>query len=172
MAADPFDGVLDLENDFFKEGYDLGVADGEHAGLVEGKIFGVEKGYEKALELGRMHGRALVWQARTQQSSDENPTSPAQQDEATEMSSLASAAPIATNSRLIKHIHGLLSTTDPATVQNDNSDQSVTEFDDRLARSHAKAKVIAAIVGETIKVESTSQVSTGIEEAKGLNARH
>lgn len=172
MAAGPFDGVLDLENDFYKEGYDAGVADGEYAGMVEGKIFGIEKGYEKALELGRMYGRALVWQRRCEQTPDDTGPSSVPHSGGETLYSLATQSAMPKNARLVKHIDGLLSTTNPTTVRNDNSDESVTEFDDRLAKSHAKAKVIAAITGESLKIESGTEVGTGIEEAKGLNARH
>ena len=66
MSTDPFDDLLDLENEYYQEGYDAGVADSTYAGMIEGKVFGIEKGYEKALELGKLQGRARVWQRRSE----------------------------------------------------------------------------------------------------------
>ena len=62
--SDPFDDLLSLEDKFYKEGYDLGVSDGERAGRVEGRLFGLEKGFEKYAAMGRLHGRAIIWAGR------------------------------------------------------------------------------------------------------------
>jgi hypothetical protein len=45
--SDPFDSVLNLEDDLYTSAYALGAADGSRAGRVEGRIFGLEKGFEK-----------------------------------------------------------------------------------------------------------------------------
>lgn len=62
--ADLFDSLLNLEETFYNEGYAAGVVDGERAGLVEGRIFGLEKGFEKYVRMGRLHGKAVVWAGR------------------------------------------------------------------------------------------------------------
>lgn len=175
MASDPFDDLLGLEDNFYKEGYDAGVVDGEYAGLVEGKLFGIEKGYEKVFELGKLRGRAMVWQARSQQTpKDSHPSGGASEAFKDEESILAlsSASSLPRNSRLAKHIDGLLAVTDHNSIAMDNSDEAVTECDERVSKAQAKAKVIAAIVGESFKLEPATTVSTGIEESTGLNARH
>src|SRR5271163_3634496 len=64
MDDDVLDDLLSPEENFYRDGYELGQADGTHAGHVEGKLFGIEKGYEKALEMGRLAGRAAVWTIR------------------------------------------------------------------------------------------------------------
>lgn len=174
MSDDPFDGLLDLEQEFYQEGYDAGLADGEHAGLVEGKVFGIEKSYEKALELGRLRGRALVWQARSKKTTSAQSTSdsvPVSTDTLRLLSHLENSS-LPKNSRLGKHIDGLLSVTDTKSIAIDNSDEAVTEFDDRISKAQAKAKVIAAIVNEPLKPEAGTGMNVGIEDAEGLNARH
>lgn len=174
MSDDPFDGLLDLEQEFYQEGYDTGLADGQHAGFVEGKVFGMEKGYEKALELGRLHGRALIWQIRSKQAASAQSMSssvPALTNTLQLLSHLENSA-LPKNSRLSKHIEGLLSATDTESIEIDNSDEAVTEFDDRIAKAQAKAKVIAAIVNEPLKPETGAGTNIGIEDAEGLNARH
>jgi hypothetical protein len=180
MASDPFDDLLEIENDYYKEGYDAGVADSTYAGLIEGKVFGIEKGYEKALELGKHRGRALVWQQRLgasnsgdqihqlATSSDVPPSSTL--SEAAIMHQVGLALPrLPTNMRLRKHVEALSLAADPATVAKDNSDEAVTGFDDRIAKASAKTKVIANIVGEAFNPTSTG--NTGIEDSTGLNAR-
>lgn len=176
MEGDPFDSLLDIEQEFYQEGYDAGLADGQHAGLVEGKVFGIEKGYEKALELGRLRGRALVWQTRCSEKASTQPTLTSTVIPPEELQSLMlknlGDLPLPKSTRLSKHIEGLISMTDSKSTAIDNSDESVTEFDDRLTRAQAKAKVIAAIVGESLRPEIAAGAQSGIEDAEGLNARH
>ncbi|KEF56719.1 uncharacterized protein A1O9_06909 [Exophiala aquamarina CBS 119918] len=182
MASDPFDELLDIENNYYKEGYDAGVVDSTYAGLVEGKVFGVEKGYEKALELGKHRGRALVWQRRlglsnasgealreVTTSSAGTPTASTLSDAAMMRQVCQTLPRLSTNARLQRHVEALSIAADPASVAKDNSDEAVTEFDERIAKARAKAKVIATIVGETFNPTSTG--NTGIEDSTGLNAR-
>lgn len=63
--VDPFDSLLSLEDQYYSEGYELGVADGSRAGRIEGRVFGLEKGFEKFVAMGKLHGRAVVWNARS-----------------------------------------------------------------------------------------------------------
>lgn len=66
MESDPFDGLLGLEDRFHHEGYKLGVADGTRAGHIEGRLFGLEKGFDKYISMGKLHGRVTVWASRLQ----------------------------------------------------------------------------------------------------------
>lgn len=68
MESDPFDGLLGLEDRFYDEGYELGVADGTRAGHIEGRLFGLEKGFDKYISMGKLHGRVTVWASRLQKS--------------------------------------------------------------------------------------------------------
>ena len=176
MASDPFDDLLDLENDYYQEGYDAGVADSTYAGMIEGKVFGVEKGYEKALELGKLHGRGLIWQVRTQAgktgvSAEDSGSPSAHTPDSLRLGDIIrSQAQCLESGRLHKHIEALYTASDGSTIAKDNSDAAVTEFDDRIARAKAKGKVIANITGESL--DPTSTTNAGIEDATGLQARH
>lgn len=176
MTTDPFDDLLSLEDQFYQEGYSAGLADGEYAGMVEGKVFGIEKGYERAFELARLHGRALVWQARFQPSTPSSKAGQSGEDSPDHVKapllSLSSEAGLPKNNRLTKHIDGLLAATEATLLSANNSDEAVTEFDQRISKAQAKAKVIAAIVSEPLNLEVVESGSTGIEESRGLNARH
>lgn len=68
MEDDPFHGLLGLEDRFYDEGYKLGVADGTRAGHIEGRLFGLEKGFDKYMSMGKLHGRVTVWASRLENS--------------------------------------------------------------------------------------------------------
>ncbi|KAK4978397.1 hypothetical protein LTR66_003995 [Elasticomyces elasticus] len=68
--VDPFDSLLGLEDQYYAEGYKLGIADGSHGGRIEGRIFGLEKGLEKYAAMGVLAGRAAVWIARLPKDAD------------------------------------------------------------------------------------------------------
>ena len=172
MEADPFDDVLHLEDQFYAEGHELGVKDGSKAGRLEGRAFGLEKGFEKFMAIGELHGRAAVWAARLAKSGEQDVRVHATEAEATatkvgapeEVSSgtpkstlershapvPARLPPIASNSRLEKHIRTLYALVEPASMATSNDEEAVSEFDDRLRRAVAKAKVIEKILGEDI----------------------
>lgn len=173
MSSDIFDELLGLEDNFYKEGYEAGLADGAYAGHVEGKLFGIEKGYEKALELGKLHGRAVVWQIRQQHNESRSSQSmSAINDQPESLSEHLKDSSLPKNSRMTKHIGALLSAVSEQDLAMDNSDLAVTQFDERISRAQAKAKVIAAIAGENIQSENAMDLGRGIEESLGLNARH
>ena len=175
MEDDPFDSVLDLEETYYQEGYDLGVADGSRAGRIEGRVFGIEKGFEKFAAMGMLHGRAAVWASRLprkkEHGKDNEKKATITQDEVTSSSLEASPynliptssealvlaedgvvasglPPLAVNPRLERHIKTLFALVEPDTFSTENTEESVADFDDRLKRAGAKAKVIERIVGE------------------------
>ena len=163
MDTDLLDGVLDLEEKFYAEGHELGTNDGARAGYNEGTVFAVEKGFEKFQEMGRLYGKGIIWSKRlpghhgllhpTNQSSeskatkqasspsnDTNTTAPALED--------LKLANLPGNPRLEKHLTTFLTLVDPTTLSMENTEEAVAEFDDRLKKATAKAKVIERIIGE------------------------
>ncbi|TKA63174.1 hypothetical protein B0A49_07192, partial [Cryomyces minteri] len=64
MDSDPLDDVLSLEDKYYSEGHALGVSDGSRAGRIEGRIFGLEKGFEKFVAMGALGGRSTIWASR------------------------------------------------------------------------------------------------------------
>lgn len=65
-----FDEAFGIEDDFFAEGYEHGVREGERAGYTEGCVFGVEKGFQKFCDMGRFFGKAIVWAKRLDNAGD------------------------------------------------------------------------------------------------------
>ena len=182
---DALDSVLNLEEDFYRGGYDLGISDGAHAGLVEGKLFGVEKGFEKALKMGRLHGRAKVWNQRLPKGLADSPGH-ADEEEATPEGGVPQRSvaegpimlrPLLGNARLRRHIDSLHAITNPTTVSEENTDEAVAKFDDRLVKAIAKAKLIANIVAEPWDLRDGKPVpdfslsTDSIEDPRGLSAR-
>ncbi|KAH7003254.1 hypothetical protein EDB82DRAFT_531690 [Fusarium venenatum] len=144
-SSDPFEDVLNLEERFYSEGYQLGIKDGIQAGRIEGRSFGMQKGFEKFLESGRLASKAVVWANRIPQkdkaSSEETCTLP----------------PLPKNARLEKNINTLYALVEPETLSTENSDEAVQDFDDRVKRAQGKAKIVERMTGggkETTGVSS------------------
>jgi len=159
MAADPFEDVLNLEDQFYQEGYNQGMEDGEQAGKIEGRAFGLEKGYEKFLQSGRLYGKSVVWANRlsTKQhaklASDPAAAAAAQTlsgAETTERRETLRLPELPSGSKLEKNIASLQALVEPASLSTENTDESVNDFDDRLKRARGKAKVVERMLGEDI----------------------
>ena len=190
---DPFDEILDLEEKFYKEGYDLGSADGKVAGLNEGRLFGLEKGFEKYVAMGEMHGRAEVWTQRMQQRVEKE-TSALQAKkpggaDLTKPGNVIDREAIATpvdktksplqNPRLASHVRVLRDLTDPETLSTVNREDDVADFDERFKKAEGKIKIIEKLVGEHSLSDfdeafkkASQEGDGGIEDASTLHARH
>ena len=192
-SDDLFDDLYSFEDQFFKEGFELGVADGSHAGRVEGRVFGLEKGFEKFAAIGRLHGRASVWAGRlpsvkpetegasknghpgsqpvavhvdTASSSTADSSAATAVVDHTSKSTGRSLAPLPQNSRLRKHIETLYALSEPASLSTENNEDAVAEFDDRFKRAAAKLKIIERIVGE----QDSAEALNSAESRKGSAA--
>ncbi|KAF3760657.1 DUF1715-domain-containing protein [Cryphonectria parasitica EP155] len=173
-SSDPFDDVLNLEDRFYSEGYEQGVADGARVGRIEGRSFGIEKGFEKFVEAGRLYSRSVVWANRLPQSQAR-----LQVSEASDVAAAASTVPAEASStagrtlpkldkggsRLEKNIVTLHALVEPDTLSTENTDEAVNDFDDRVKRAQGKARVIERNVGEdggadTAKADGSSPSTT------------
>lgn len=175
--------IFDIEESFYKEGYDLGLNDGAEAGYAEGSIFGVEKAFEKFLEVGRLYGKALVWAQRLSNSSDHKPS---KENNAAGLSLGPSLCEdmksMTASSRLAKNLGILLEILDPASLVMQNTEEAVNDTDERLKGAIIKAKLIQRSLGER---EDTSDLHTdakdfqlvgdgsgSIEDISSLKVRH
>ncbi|KAG9205375.1 hypothetical protein G6514_008016 [Epicoccum nigrum] len=163
---DPFDDLLTLEDTLYTSAHAQGITDGARAGRIEGRIFGLEKGFEKFAALGELHGRGAVWGSRiaastpTSTTSTPNPTESHSEDKQTRLPPIANPSTrLTSNTSLLYHL------TDPPTFDTSNNETAVADYDDRFKRAGAKAKVIERIVGET----STS--ANAEQGGEGANAR-
>lgn len=138
QASDPFDDLLGLEEQYFADGHALGVQDGSKAGRIEGRIFGLEKGFEKYLVMGELAGQCSIWRARLHQNTRNTQNA--------DNSEIARVKPIASSDRLTKHIETLSALVDAETLSHQNTEDDVAEFDERLKLAQGKARVIANIV--------------------------
>lgn len=160
MEDDLFDSILRLEDQYYREGYDLGVKDGTRVGLIEGRLFGLEKGFDKYAAMGTLHGRSVVWAGRlphagadsrghevSQLSTVEHADPRLQPNELPSHEcrkpSISGALPLVQdNGRLAKHIRTLYALTEPSSISTENNEDSVSDFDDRLKRAYGKIKII------------------------------
>jgi hypothetical protein len=152
MPPDTFDEILGLEEQFYDDGYRQGLKDGNKAGLVEGRTFGLEKGFEKYVESGRLYGKSLVWANRIPQAGDPaSLTVQVQHEPASgnifqtidhQKPSPARLPSLPHNQRLAKHVKVLHALSELETLSTENSEEAVSDFDDRLQRAQGKAKII------------------------------
>jgi len=194
MDSDIFDGLLKLEDEFYNEGYKLGVTDGSQAGYTEGNVFAIEKGFEKLLEFGRLYGKGLVWAQRLAVS-EQDQTAEATQYDANIVSGGAeelSVEPavcrempcVPKGTRLRKNVRVLLEQVDPATLSLDNTPDAISEVEERLKGAVLKAKLIQRAFGEretasdSIHLQSAKDTQTSgdgsgsIEDSSSLRVRH
>jgi hypothetical protein len=159
MADDPFEDLLNLEDQFYQDGYKQGQADGDKAGRIEGRSLGLEKGYQKFLESGRLHGKAIVWANRLPGLSGKTPSGSEQQAEtnSAEKAQQQSLPPLPRNPRLEKNVTTLFALTEPDSLSTENTDEAVNDFDDRFKRAEGKAKVIEKMVGEDPRRDDAQQ---------------
>ncbi|KAI1764110.1 DUF1715-domain-containing protein [Hypoxylon sp. FL1150] len=173
-----FDDILNLEETYYKEGYDEGYKDGAEAGLIEGRSVGLKKGFEKFVEAGRLQGRAIIWANRipslkkeledelassnvsrqgTSQSEErdkdelkerEEPSSSSQDEKKPEPIQLP---PLNSNPRLEKNIRMLYGMLEPGTLSTSNDDESVNDFDSRLKGAQARFKMIERAIREAVE---------------------
>ena len=144
-SEDPFDVVLNLEDQYYHEGFQAGVEDGSRAGLIEGRIFGLEKGFEKFFEMGKLNGRACIWSARMQRSKDLSEQSLDADDEGNNTREVKS---LKYSERLDKHVRILCALSELESLSTQNTEDAVSEFDDRFKKATSKVKVIESIIGE------------------------
>ncbi|KAL8687030.1 MAG: hypothetical protein Q9224_005273 [Gallowayella concinna] len=205
MFPNPLDEVLELEDTFYKEGYDLGVQDGSRAGRIQGRLFGLEKSFEKYITMGKLHGRSVIWSTRlstSPQDSDSDQRSqtsylgPGETDVPTLDASVFSLLPrIPHNPRLEKHLRTLNALTEPARLSTENTEEALSDFDDRWKRAEGKVKIIEKLLGEeslcgtaggslqhpdgsnseidfTNSQRSVSKGDGGLEDVSALQTRH
>ncbi|KAJ5768838.1 hypothetical protein N7520_003397 [Penicillium odoratum] len=187
MESDLLDGLLDLEEQFYNEGYQLGVADGAEAGYTEGSVFAVEKGFEKFVEMGRLYGKALVWAQRLADAKpNESCEQPVDQSDVLSLdpSSICKAMPKipAHSARLARNLATLLELVDPASLDMSNTEEAVNDVDERLKGAAVKAKLIQRAMGESEEplgvqsyakdVSKPGDGTGSIEDISSLNIRH
>jgi hypothetical protein len=190
MDEDPFDSLLGLEDKFYSEGYQLGLADGTRAGHIEGRVFGLEKGFEKFIEMGKLHGRSLVWASRLAQGQkivDQvakkgsvaggekagNETSDtalpgnleAARNEDNQHSILP---PLPVNPRLEKQLKTFYALVEVESLSTQNNEDDVADFDDRLKRALGKAKIVEKMAGEDGSVEERKLQAGGLSSSQAI----
>lgn len=182
---DPFNLLLTLEDTLYTTAYTSGVTAGSLAGRIEGRVFGLEKGFEKFAALGQLHGRSVVWGARILSTTSSNPPTPFTGSTSNDTPSLnvqqsiqekKTLPTLPPSTRLTNNTTLLHSLTDPLTFSTDNTEDAVADFDDRVKRAGAKAKVIERIVGETetnasAKSPDGSPVRRVVGNKKGGNGK-
>lgn len=158
MASDPFEDVLNLEDQYYDQGYNQGYEDGFRAGKIEGRSVGLKTGYEKFLEAGRLQAKAIVWANRLPNLRKV----PAGQDESRlgAEKSESQLPALSSNVRLDKNVTSLHALVEPGTLSTENNDEAVNDFDDRVKRAQGKLKIVERMIGEDVEKASPKDTST------------
>ena len=152
VAEDLFDDVINMEDKFYREGYEAGQLDGRKQIRLEGRAFGIEKGFEKYLEMGKLHGRTTIWSGRL---ANLHVRSDIQQNEAVPAQGAKYAfssqhgVRLLSGARLANHVKTAYALTEAESLSVDNSEKAVAEFDDRLKRAEGKVKIVERMSGES-----------------------
>lgn len=163
-SSDPFDDIINLEEKFYSDGHKAGIADGARAGRIEGRSFGIEKGYEKFVEAGRLYGKSVVWANRLPQARASSASTEQQQQQQLLLPKLNGGG--GGGGRLEKNVLTLHALVEPETLSTENSDEAVNDFDDRVKRAQGKARVIERQVGEEgVKKDGAAKVAEGDKAA-------
>jgi hypothetical protein len=164
IAPDPFDDLLSLEDEFYKEGYDLGITDGDREGLVEGRLFGLKQGFEKYAAMGKLHGRAMIWAGRLPSSNigiavddeevgEQNLMKPSEEPSVNERevrdTSCQRVPDLPKSARLENHVRTLYALTEPVSLSTENSEEAIQDFEERLHQAEAKVRIIEKLAGES-----------------------
>lgn len=161
MPSDPFDDVLNLEDQYYDQGYKQGYDDGFQAGKTEGRSVGLKTGFEKFLEAGRLQSKATVWANRIpslQKANDSEQLGPRKREGTLENTEAESSLPVLNgNQRLEKNVTSLYALVEPGTLSTENNDEAVNDFDDRVKRAQGKMKIIERIVGEDKEKDNLSE---------------
>jgi len=166
--ADPFEDILNLEEQFYQDGYKQGLADGLTAGRTEGRQLGLEKGYQKFLESGKLHGRAIVWGNRLPRARQQ--AAAAASEKETKSQPSAQLPSLSANPRLEKHITTLYALAETESLSVENTDEAVNDFDDRLKRAQGKFKIVERMVGEAAPGAAKGNKAAMLESSGGGGA--
>ena len=169
MVNDVFDEILDLEEQFYNAGYQQGINDGAKAGKIEGRTFGLEQGFEKFKASGQLYGKSIIWANRFHSRA---PNATLESTASTDSTPKLQLPPLPDNPRLARHIKAVHALAESESLPTENTEDAVTEFDDRLKRAQAKAKMIDRITGEGLssdhKGEKGSDGVKSVEEASSV----
>ena len=175
-SNNPLENVLTLEDQYYREGYDLGLADGSHTGKLEGRATGLETGFEKFKQMGMLAGKTSVWAGRlARMDSATRTTSPAipttiDDDPKVLITHKKHGSKRSGSHRVRNHIETLHALSDAQTLSTVNDEDACTAFEDRLKRAMAKARVVENIMGDgrTLR-EKEKEKEKGEEKKEGHN---
>lgn len=177
MEMNNFDVVLGLEEGFYSDGFQQGLEAGTRAGRIEGRTFGLEKGFEKYVKSGRLYGRSIIWANRMPRPGkgttldkenahqSETPISLSSPDH--ERTPSSKLQPLPDNHRLAHHLRILHALTESASLSTENTEDAVSNFDDRFKRAQGKVKLVERILGEG-KVETRNMGTPSRISVKGI----
>ncbi|KAK7208430.1 hypothetical protein BZA70DRAFT_287734 [Myxozyma melibiosi] len=157
MDDDLFDSLLNLESDFYQEGYNEGFADGVRSGTSEGMQFGLQTGFHRFLSVGIISGRCEIWKhAKPPLTARSAPTSSPAASSSETIEVMSIGPPETGGARATKQLQVLTDlVTDIPIV---NTEEAVEEFENRLKRAKARAKVVQRMLKDSVPLSYEEEV--------------
>ncbi|KAK9387167.1 hypothetical protein V1515DRAFT_82454 [Lipomyces mesembrius] len=139
---DLFDSLLTLETSFYQQGYNEGLNDGLRSGTSEGTQFGLQTGFQRFVSVGILQGRCRVWKELSNAThSSSNPA-----DDVVPVGGGRSTKQLQVLTELVTGI------------PTENTEDAVDEYESRLKRAKARAKVVARLLKDPTPVRLEEDV--------------
>ncbi|KAK9372652.1 DUF1715-domain-containing protein [Lipomyces chichibuensis] len=157
---DLFNSLLTIESSFYQQGYNEGLNDGLRSGTSEGTQFGLQTGFQRFVSVGILQGRCRVWKELSSRTNSSSITA----DDVVPLGGGRSTKQLQVLTELVTGI------------PTENTEDAVDEYENRLKRAKARAKVVARLLKDPTPVrleEDVVQVlgrdeEETIENATGL----
>ena len=167
--ADPFEPLFNLEHKYYNIGYRRGRSDGLCQSRLEARVFGIEKGFEKFVEMGDLLAQARILEARLPQPSsramavtDDEPSRELDSSRSDEQE--RGFSPLPDTPQLRRHIQTLLGLLDPSAYSTQNTPDAVLDVDDRIKKAHSKLKIIERLTGEDFTGEPQKKRGSAVSK--------
>ncbi|KAK9429753.1 hypothetical protein V1505DRAFT_148151 [Lipomyces doorenjongii] len=140
---DLFDSLLTLETSFYQQGYNEGLNDGLRSGTSEGTQFGLQTGFQRFVSVGILQGRCRVWK---ELSSGTNSSSNTAADDVVPVGGGRSTKQLQVLTELVTGI------------PTENTEDAVEEYESRMKRAKARAKVVVRLLKDPTPVRLEEDV--------------
>ncbi|KAG7750984.1 hypothetical protein KL912_000117 [Ogataea haglerorum] len=134
-----FDSLLNLENQYYQEGFLEGQLEGSKQQFLEGKQIGIQTGFQRLLVLGQYKALVAIWIDQTQQKIDAGAITD-DKGKPRQFSKLLQS---------LTELQMLIDTLfENGRAQVTNNDSDVEKYENVLKRARAKMRSVCPIFGE------------------------
>ncbi|ODV85502.1 hypothetical protein CANARDRAFT_23035 [[Candida] arabinofermentans NRRL YB-2248] len=160
-----FDSVLNLEDQYYNEGFNEGQLEGSMKQFHEGKELGIQTGYQRLLIIGQLRTLVNYWIEKIDRLIESNTmgTESSSSDLSVSVVSVSVKKPKRDNHKVKKTLDGLKMLLD-SLYDNDkinltNSDEDVQTYETILKKARAKVRSLSTVLGDEELYASIERLS-------------